>query len=374
MLLFPLYTSEHVFVNKEGGASPSRARAFGLPGGDFVKWAEVRVRVAAEAVEAVSNELIEEGAGGVAIQDPSLVELVKKGLIWDEVMGGLPSGQGPGPASAPASEVTVVAHFPATERLGPRLERLGRHLRDLRASGLDPGPAEVSTTEVDDRDWVDAWKAYFKPRRLGRRMVIRPTWEEYESGPDDLVIVLDPGMAFGTGTHATTAGCLLFLEEVMAGGERVIDVGTGSGVLAVAAAKLGAATVAAVDLDEASIIAAKANVLENGVADRVSVAMGDAGVFLDGFASGATDLVVANLVAGLLVRFAGGVARGLRPGGLVIGSGIVNTRLDEVVRAFAEAGLTVVDRKDEGDWVTILAAKGSRAKADSGAKGVGGHA
>ncbi|MHB0884960.1 MAG: 50S ribosomal protein L11 methyltransferase [Bacillota bacterium] len=337
-----------------------------------MKWAEVRVRVAAEAVEAVSNELIEEGAGGVAIQDPSLVERIKKGLIVDEVVAGL----APGLSSdqGPAAVLTVVAYFPATERLAPRLERLRRRLRELPAAGLDPGPAEVSTTEVDDRDWADAWKAYFKPRRLGRRMVIRPTWEEYESGPDDLVIVLDPGMAFGTGTHATTAGCLLFLEEVMAGGERVIDVGTGSGVLAVAAAKLGAASVASVDLDEASIIAAEANVLENGVADRVSVAMGDAGAFLDGFAPGAADLVAANLVAGLLVRFAGGIARVLRPGGLVIGSGIVDTRLDEVVKAFAEAGLTVVDRKDEGDWVTILATRGPRGQAEAGAEGVGGRA
>lgn len=345
-----------------------------------MKWAEVRVRVSAEAVEAVSDELIEEGAGGVAIQDPSLVELVKKGIIWDEVVVGLSpesgaaspaaatlsvvSGQAPVSAAPregePAREMTVVAYFPATERLGPRLERLGRRLRGLRAAGLDPGPAEVSTTEVDDQDWADAWKAYFKPRRLGRRMVIRPAWEEYQSGPDDVTIVLDPGMAFGTGTHATTAGCLVFLEEVMAGGERVIDVGTGSGVLAVAAAKLGAASVAAVDHDEASVIAARANAEVNEVADRVTVTMGDAGAFLDGLAAGAADLVAANLVAGLLVRFAGGIARALRPGGLVIGSGIVNTRLDEVVRAFAAVGLAMVGRRDEGDWVTLLAARGPR--------------
>lgn len=321
-----------------------------------MKWTEVRVRVAAEAVEAASNALIEEGAGGVAIQDPSLVDRVKRGWIWEEDGAGVVAAA-EGATSPAGREMTVVAYYPTTERLAPRLARLRERLRDMARCGLDLGAGELVTTEVDDRDWADAWKAYFKPRRLGRRMVIRPSWEEYEAGPDDLVIVIDPGTAFGTGTHATTAGCLLFLEETMAGGERVIDCGTGSGILAVAAARLGAAFVETVDNDEASVIAAKANARDNGVADRVSVTFGDGGAFLDRFAAGSIDLVTANLVADLLVRLAPAFARALRPGGLVIGSGIVNTRLDDVDEAFARAGLTIVDRKTEGDWVTVLAAR-----------------
>ena len=319
-----------------------------------MKWTEVRVRVASEAVEAVADALIAEGAGGVAIQDPSLIDRIARGWIWEE--GRETATPAADQAAAPAV-LTVVAHYPSTGRLAPRLARLRRRLRKMARSGLDLGPADLTTAEVDDRGWADAWKAHFRTRRLGRRMIIRPSWEEYEAGPDDLVIVIDPGMAFGTGTHPTTAGCLSFLEDTVIGGERVIDCGTGSGVLAVAAAKLGAASVGAVDADEAAVIAARANVEANGVADRVTVTLGDAGAFLDRVAGASIDLIAANLVADLLVRLAPRFGRVLRPGGRLIGSGIVNPRLAEVSAAMAEGGLSIIDRKTEGDWVTVLAVR-----------------
>ncbi|HEY3313752.1 MAG TPA: 50S ribosomal protein L11 methyltransferase [Bacillota bacterium] len=332
-----------------------------------MKWTEVRVLVASEAAEAVANALIEEGAGGVAIQDPSFLAVIERGWFWGE-------GE-PVEAAPPSPEVTVAAHYPRSESLGPRLERLRRRLDDIAAGGLDLGPGRLTAVEVDEADWVDAWKTYFKPHRLGRRMVIRPSWEEYEADPTDLVIVVDPGMAFGTGTHATTSGCLLFLEEQVKGGESVVDCGCGSGILAVAAARLGAATVLAVDHDEVAVAATTANADANGVAGTIRVVEDDGGAFLAGLEPGSVDLVTANLTADPLVRLAPDLARALKAGGKVIASGIIRARRNEVVEAFGRAGLELVDERRDGDWHSLLAsAAGSGPARKPGHLGVTGRA
>jgi len=209
------------------------------------RWAEVAVTVHGEAAEAVTALLATLGAGGTVLRD-----------------------EGP-----PA--VTVVAYFPDDARLEERLAGLRAGVASLGAHGLPAEPARIVTRWVQEEDWAHGWKAYFHPFPVGRRFLIRPTWEAADAG-DRIEIVLDPGMAFGTGQHPTTRQCLELLETYVRPGHRVADVGTGSGVLAIAAALLGAARVVAVDVEPVALEAAAGNVAANGVGDRVTLAPGSA--------------------------------------------------------------------------------------------------
>ena len=181
----------------------------------------------------------------------------------------------------------------------------------FRTSGLDPGPAEVSCRIVSEESWEHAWKKYYKPVRVTERLIVCPVWEKADPGQGGTVIRLDPGMAFGTGTHATTQMCLRLLEKHLRPGDRVIDVGCGSGILSIAAAKLGAGSVLAVDLDEVAVRKTRENAGLNGVQDRVSVRTGD---LLEGVTEEA-DLILANLLAPIILRLARDLCRVLRPGG-----------------------------------------------------------
>jgi len=205
-----------------------------------------------------------------------------------------------------------------------------------------------------EEDWARAWKAFFRPTRVGRRLVVVPEWERYRPEGDLIPIIIDPGMAFGTGTHPTTGMCLSLLEEHLSGGEVVIDLGTGSGILAIAAARLGAARVLALDIDPLAVEIARRNVARNGVGDIVEVRPGGQGAFPF---SGA-DLVVANIVASTISQASPRVAAALRPGGRFIASGIVRERRAEVEKAMVVAGMRVTGDREEGDWVSLVAVKG----------------
>jgi ribosomal protein L11 methyltransferase len=228
-------------------------------------------------------------------------------------------------------------------------------LGHLQAFGLRP-IGELRTRIVREADWADAWKAYFPVMRIGRRLVIRPTWRRHRRAAGDVVLALDPGMAFGTGLHPTTRLCLAGLESLaddgLLAGARVLDVGCGSGILASAALKLGAASALGLDTDPIAIEATSANARRNALARRTraregSLPSGDA----------AFDVVLANLIAGLLVTLAGGLHDELRPGGSLLASGIFVDREGEVRAAFARAGLEVTGRSVEGDWVALRAVR-----------------
>ena len=301
-------------------------------------WLELAVAADHEAVEAVSEILARVANGGTTVEPAFLLTDEGLGAHVDPSRPAIVRGYVPArdPASAEAARVTVETA-----------------LGHLRAFDLRPiGP--LATRLVHEADWASAWKAHFPVLRIGRRLVIRPSWRRHRPLPDDVVLALDPGMAFGTGLHPTTRLCLAALEAIgdQGPGARVLDVGCGSGILLIAALKLGAGTALGVDIDPIAVEATRANARRNGVARRVRVHQATLPTGEPPF-----DLVLANLIASLLVALADELFGELRAGGTLIASGIFRDREPDVTRAFAAAGLAVVDRAAEGDWVALTAVR-----------------
>ena len=213
--------------------------------------------------------------------------------------------------------------------------------------------ASLEDRVVDEDEWETAWKSRFTVKHIGKRLVLKPTWQAYQPSPDDVIIELDPGMAFGTGHHPTTRMCLEQLERLLVPGMRVLDLGTGSGILAIAAVKLGAGSVVGLDTDETAIQVARTNVEQNGVC-RVRLIHGSlphSTVQDDEY-----DLALANITAGVIASSAGSLARVLRGNGLLIASGILVERREEVEAALAES-FVVEQSLTDGDWLTVVARK-----------------
>jgi ribosomal protein L11 methyltransferase len=250
----------------------------------------------------------------------------------------------------------VTAADPAAARAA--VESVERDLGHLQAFGLRP-IGELRTRVVHEEDWAEAWKEHFPVMRVGRRLVIQPTWREYERTRDDVVITLDPGMAFGTGLHPTTRLCLAGIEawadEELMGDARVLDVGTGSGILAIAAARFGASYVLGIDTDPVAIETAVANAKANGLAEVIDARTGS----LPLPEPAEFHLVVANLIAGLLIDLAPELAATVRPGGRLLAGGVFHERESEVRAAFESAGLRLIGRRDEGDWLALEAVRES---------------
>jgi len=291
-----------------------------------------------EAVEVVSEILSRVAPGAVSIE-PAF-DLVDDGL---------------GARVDLDRPAVVRAYVAATDRPAAEaaVRRAAADLSHLQAFGLRP-IGDIETREIRGADWANAWKRHFPVLRVGRRVVIRPSWRRHRVVGDEVVIALDPGMAFGTGLHPTTRLCLSGIERladagVMAGAS-VVDVGCGSGILSVAAARLGASSVLGLDIDPVAVEATHANARRNRVARRVHAREGslptDAGPF---------DVVLANLIAGLLVRLAAALYRATTPGGRLVASGIFVDREPEVRRALAAAGFHMTGRETDGEWIALEA-------------------
>jgi ribosomal protein L11 methyltransferase len=283
-----------------------------------MRWAEITVRCAPEATEAVSYAFVEAGCGGVMMR-----------------------GDDP---------VIVQASLPVADELSGKLADLKAHFARLPEFGLPALIEGLTLRYAEDEDWATAWKQYFKPAKLGQRLVVKPSWEEYTPADDEVVLELDPGMAFGTGGHPTTRLCLLALEERVAPGITVADIGTGSGILSLAAAKLGASAVWATDIDPLPRKIAHENVVRNGLEGRIQI------LELADFEARARncDLIVANIVARTIIELAPSVAARLKPDGIFIAAGIVEDYHDAVLEALREAGFTVEDTKRDDIWVCLV--------------------
>jgi ribosomal protein L11 methyltransferase len=303
-------------------------------------WVELSVAADIEAVEAVSEILTRFAPGGTSVEPGFGLTNEGLGAVVDR--------------SKPA---IVRAYLPGLDPAGVRqaIEEATAALGHLQAFGLRP-IGELTTRIVREADWAEAWKSHFPVLRVGRRLVIRPTWRRHRRQPGDVVLSLDPGMAFGTGLHPTTRLCLAALEtladegRLASGGGRVLDVGCGSGILAIAAGKLGARDLLGVDTDPIAVESTLANARRNGLTRRIRARQGSVPTGERPF-----DLVLANLIASLLVQLAPDLRGELAPGGRILASGIFRDREGDVVGAFRAAGLEIGRRWVEEDWVALEA-------------------
>ncbi len=311
-----------------------------------MKWSEISVHTTQEAIEAVANILHEAGASGVVIEDPS--DLTRD---WEDHYGEIYELD---PADFPTEGVLVKAYLPVNSFLGETVESIKEAINNLLLYDIDLGHGTVSLTEVNEEEWASAWKKYYHPVRITERIVITPTWVEYQpESEDELIIELDPGMAFGTGTHPTTVMCIQALEKHMTAGADVIDVGAGTGVLSIAAAKLGAKQVRSLDLDEMAVKIAKLNSKLNKVGEVIESRQNN---LLDGIDEPA-DLIVANILAEIILRFIDDAYKVLNPQGKFIVSGIIQAKQASVREGLEQAGFTVVDHLQIEDWVALVAKK-----------------
>ncbi len=296
-------------------------------------WYELAIDVHAEAVEPVSALLASYGYNdGVAIDEPYVQDGDGDNLQID--------------VEKAFTIHTWVADSDYRPEIVEEIRAALWHLGMMRPIG------ELRVSTLAEEDWANAWKEHFKVHRIGERVVVRPPWIAHEPQGDEVVVELDPGMAFGTGLHPSTRLSTLGVEQVVLQGDRVLDVGTGSGILAIAALKLGASHVEAVDVETVAVRATMENAARNGVADRVDVRHGSVGLgepFL-----GEYDVVLANIIARILIEQADGIVTAARPGGSMVLAGIITEREADVVSAFAERGAIVITRRQEDDWVSLV--------------------
>ena len=307
-----------------------------------MRWARISVVTTHEGADLIANILMELGAAGTEIDDPSLVNEDIDAGLWDYT--DLPRAED-------TETVTVRAYLPEDARLESSLLALAERIAALRHAGAVLGAGTISHSFVADEDWAETWKAYIHTEKIGERIVVRPTWEEYTPSADEIVIELDPGAAFGTGAHATTAMCLRWLEHLVSPGMRVYDVGCGSGILAVAAAKLGAGEVIAMDYDPVAVSVAEENIRQNN-AHNVVACESDLLSACEGAAP--AELITANIIADVIIRLFAQLDRHLAPGGTLLASGIIDDRIADVEHAAAEHGFTVLDMTCEKEWAAMI--------------------
>ncbi len=306
------------------------ARSAGPAGGD---WLEIAVQVDGVDSELAADVLRQGCAGGVSIEPALRLDPLGEGYVVD--------------GDAPA---LVKGYIPVgSDSLGRR-----RSLRlALGFAPLQHPPNWRRVRHLAERSWRDSWKRHFGVQRLGREIVIKPSWIGYAARGREVVIEIDPGLAFGTGQHPTTAMCLRSLEDFLRPGESLLDLGTGSGILAIAAAKLGAGRVVALDVDPQAVKAARQNAVANAVAEIVEVSEGTLAEEVD--VPIAFDLIVANISSVAIQRLASALARVLAPGGVLVASGFLEDAVEGLSRAFAEAGLSQDRLLADHAWRAIVA-------------------
>lgn len=302
----------------------------------MAQWVEVSLRVDGEAAEAAASELHKWCHQGISIEHD--------GIEPDKYDDG----------EVPAPKMLIVrGYFAADSQAETIKTEINRVIGYLNMMYPMPQP---TYNLVDEDDWANAWKVHYHPVRIGRRLMIRPLWIDITPEPDDIVISLDPGMAFGTGTHPTTQLCLEAIEDLMQPQLDVLDLGCGSGILAIAAAKLGAHKVIAVDIEERAISTTDENAEFNGVGDKIQAYQGSLETLLP--SARRFDFMLVNILAKIIVAMCGqGLGQLVRPGGKAIFSGIIDTQADEVEAALREAGLEPYKRRQQGDWVLIEATR-----------------
>ena len=298
------------------------------------KWQELTVEVLREAEEAASNILIELGSQGVAIDDSAdyLGRVGKYGEVFPEVKQ--------------VDTVKITAYYPEHVDIDAVEKEVAQRLSALSDFGVNAGDIHYDTQELAEQDWAENWKKYYEPTRISHDLTIVPSWTDYEAKTGEKIIRLDPGMAFGTGTHPTTKMSLFALEQVLRGGETVLDVGTGSGVLSIASSLLGAKSIYAYDLDEVAVRVAQENIDLNAGTENIHVATGN---LLQGVDIQA-DVIVANILADILINMTEDAYRLVKDEGYLIMSGIISEKWEMVRESAEKAGFFLETHMIQGEW------------------------
>lgn len=305
-----------------------------------MQWIEVNVAVTHEAVEAVADMLTSIGSKGVAIEDPQLINDLRNSGTWE--LCDIPEQEN-------TEVVTISAYYADDEKLEKRLAEIDEQLALIEERIGKYRFGNTRFRKVSEQDWANEWKQYFHVTHVGKSLVIKPSWEKYAPKEGEHVIEIDPGMAFGTGTHHTTNMMMERLEKVITPDSTVFDVGTGSGILAIAAAMLGAKSVKAVDIDGVAVRVAKENVADNGLSEQIEVREGD---LLHG-TEGKADVIIANIIADIVIMLLQDIPQKLNDDGVLLASGIIEERMPDVEAAAQAQGLYVDAVDHRGGWVVM---------------------
>ena len=322
-----------------------------------MKYIEFKVHASRQGIEQVTAMLMQQGISEMSIDDPADMEDIlnkKNEYGWDYIEDSLKENTD--------REPTLSVYFEDTEENLEKIQALKIEVMKLKSRELegvygwdaDLGRLYAETSAVDDSDWKDKWKEFFKPVKVTERIVVKPTWEEYTANSDELVLEIDPGMAFGTGTHETTSLCMKLMEKYMGDSpedKKILDVGCGSGILSIAGALLGSRDVLGIEIDEDAVRVARENVELNGTEQAIKVKQGDLTKGIDFKA----DIVVANLMADLVAELAGSVKKHMNKNGIFISSGILVEKREKVSDAIRKAGFDIVEIKEDGEWCAIAA-------------------
>ena len=312
-----------------------------------MKWNEVVIVTTTEAADATANLFIEAGAQGTVIEDE--LDFIN---LQDDGFGQLKDDK-----DIPASDqdVFVKAYYPDTDAFLETITLIKQKMAAMAKIDLDLGKYQLIVNDVKEEDWENSWKQFYHPIRITRYLTIVPFWEDYTpQQADEKRLLMDPGMAFGTGTHPTTRLSLEALETVIRGDEKVLDVGTGSGVLSIAAKYLGAGETYAYDIDPVAIQQTKKNVELNGFSDSISIAKNS---LLEGIKDAKADIIVANILAEILLLMITDAWNNLKDNGTFILSGIINSKKDDVLHALIKQGFVIEEIKNSKDWYCIICKK-----------------
>lgn len=307
------------------------------------KWIEIKVITTSEALEPVSGIFYSMDCKGVAIEDPEDILNREQGpLTWDFADINILEYGG--------KAASIKAYFSESDNPWNIVNYIEEKLKVIKESGINIGEGKILYAIVKEEDWANNWKKYYKPTKIGKNIVVKPIWENYNHKDNELVIELDPGMAFGTGTHETTRMCVEALEKNVEANSVVYDIGTGSGILAIAAAKLGAKEVLGVDLDPVAVDSAVQNVQHNKL-NNIKIIEGNLVEVVEGKA----DIVVANIIAEIICILIDDVKKVLKTGGLFISSGIIHERREMVIDKLENSGFQVLEVNKDGEWNCITA-------------------